>query len=259
MRFFDSHAHLTDQSFATEVADVLERAAREGVDSIVCIASDPTDARATLDLARSSTRPRVWATAGVHPHVAGSWSPEALAELERLAAADEVVAIGETGLDFYYDNAPRREQIEAFRAQIELAERLSLPVVVHSRQADEQTAAIVREHAGRVLGVLHCFSGGPGLLQAGLEADWYVSFSGIVSFKSFQDEAGVRSVPLERLLIETDSPYLAPVPMRGRRNEPAFVAHVAARVAEIRGEDVERVAEATYQNARRFYRISGQH
>ncbi|UCF19851.1 MAG: TatD family hydrolase [Gemmatimonadota bacterium] len=257
MRFFDSHAHLTDQSFATEVADVLERAAREGVDSIACIASDPIDARAALDLARSSTRPRLWATVGVHPHIAGIWSAEALAELERLAAAAEVVAIGETGLDFHYDNAPRREQIEAFRAQIELAERLSLPVVVHSRQADDETAEIIREHAGRVLGVLHCFSGGPGLLAAGLETDWYVSFSGIVSFKSFADEAAVRSVPLERLLIETDSPYLAPVPMRGRRNEPSFVTHVAARVAEIRGEAVGRIAEATHENACRFYRIPG--
>ena len=255
MRFFDSHAHLTDQGFATDLEEVLDRAEREDVDSIVTIASDLSDAGAALELARSRRRPRIRATAGVHPHTAATWSPEAVAGLERIAASEQVVAIGETGLDFHYDNAPREQQIEAFRAQVELAERLQLPVVVHSRDADEETASVVREFAGRVQGVLHCFGGGVELLEAGLRADWYVSFAGIVSFKNFSDEAGVRRVPVERLLIETDSPYLAPVPMRGRRNEPSYVPHVAARVAEIRGEDVELIAEATYQNACRFYRL----
>ncbi|UCC73659.1 MAG: TatD family hydrolase [Gemmatimonadota bacterium] len=253
MRLFDSHAHLTDESFAPELGDVLARAAERGVDAVVSIASELDDARAAIELARTTSRPRVWATAGIHPHHAERCTPETLAELEQLARSDLVVAVGETGLDFHYENAPRRRQIEAFRAQLGVAERLDLPVVVHSRAADDETAALIREYADRVVGVLHCFSGGAELLKAGLEGGWYVSFSGLVTFKNFRDLESVQQVPGDRLLVETDSPYLAPVPLRGRRNEPAFVEHTLRRLAEIRGEDPGGIAEATFENARRFY------
>jgi TatD DNase family protein len=253
VRFFDSHAHLTDESLAAELDAVLARAVEANVDSVVCIASDLDDALAAIELAGSVERPRVRATVGIHPHEARSHTAESLSRLEAMAASETVVAVGETGLDFYYDNAPRDVQIEAFRAQLELAERLRRPVVVHSREAETETAAIVREWSGRVLGVLHCFSGGQELLDAGLESDWYVSFSGIVTFKNYTDVHAVRAVPADRLLVETDSPYLAPVPKRGRRNEPGFVPHVAARLAELRGESLDHIAEITYQNACRFY------
>ena len=255
MRLFDSHAHLTDRQFGAELPQVLTRAADVGVAAIVTIASDLRDAGEAAELARGSSHPRVWATAGIHPHEAEACGPEELAQLERLAQSQEIVAIGETGLDFHYENAPQAAQKEAFHSQLELAERLNLPVVVHCRSADTEMAEIVSEYAGRVTGVLHCFTGGEGLLEAGLAAGWYISFSGIVTFRKYQDESRVREVPEDRLLVETDSPYLAPVPRRGRRNEPSYVAHVARRVAELRGEDFAKVAQTTYTNACRFYRL----
>lgn len=255
MRLLDSHAHLTDERFADDLDAVLERALAAGVQTIVCIASDLDDAAHAVELARRAGRPRLRCTAGLHPHVAGSWKPEDPQRLEVLAARDQVVAIGETGLDFHYDNAPRQAQVEAFRAQLELAEHLGLPVVVHSRAADEETAALIQQFEARATGVLHCFSGGNRLLRAGLDADWYVSFSGIVTFSKFDDDALVRAVPDDRILVETDSPYLAPVPLRGRRNEPSFVEHVLRRVADIRGASVEEMAEITYLNACRFYAL----
>jgi TatD DNase family protein len=255
VKLFDSHAHLTDERFGNEVEEVLARAADQGVEAVVSIASDLDDAQRAIELARMASRPQVKATAGIHPHVAQKCTSGSLAVLRELAASDHVVAVGETGLDFYYDNAPRNTQIEAFRAQIELAVQLGLPVVVHSREADVETAEVVRDHEGSVTGVLHCFSAGDELLDAGLAADWYVSFSGLITFKSFAAEAQVRRIPESRLLVETDSPYLAPVPMRGRRNEPAFVKHVVERLAEIRGESPVRLAQVTCKNARRFYAL----
>lgn len=254
MRLFDSHAHLTDESFAAELPEILTRAAEGGVEAVTSIASDPTDAAAALRLAGRGRLPRIYATAGLHPHAAQDWSIHVAERLDRLAASHEVVAIGETGLDFHYDNAPRAVQIDAFRGQIELAERHELPLVVHSRDAEAETAEILREHAGRVIGVLHCFTGGEELLRVGLAADWYVSFSGIITFNSFRSPGVVRAVPTDRLLVETDSPYLAPVPVRGRRNEPANVAHVVRRLAEIRDTDPQDVAAATFDNACRCYR-----
>lgn len=256
MRLFDSHAHLTDESFATELDAALARAVERGVSAVVSIASDLDDAQAAIQLAQTATRLPIWATAGVHPHEAERWTPEAAARLEELAAAESVVAIGETGLDFYYENAPRREQSEVFRAQLELARRLALPVVVHSREADEEMAALIRDFSGLVVGVLHCFTGGAELLNAGLAASWYISFSGLVTFKNYGDQELVRAVPGDRLLVETDSPYLAPVPKRGWPNEPSFLEHTVRRVAEIRGEEPEIVAEMTFENACRLYGLT---
>jgi TatD DNase family protein len=253
VRLFDSHAHLTDERFGTEIGDVLARAVDEGVAGVVTIASDVDDAETALELARRYERPRIRCTAGIHPHVADLCTAASLDRIRELSSSDRIVALGEMGLDFYYENAPRQRQIEAFEAQIELAVELELPVVVHSREADVETARIVRAAAGRVIGVLHCFSAGDEVLQAGLAADWYVSFSGLITFKSFQAGEQVRRVPEDRLMVETDSPYLAPVPLRGRRNEPANVRYVLERLAEIRAVDPRRLAELTYQNARRFY------
>ncbi|HKJ93715.1 MAG TPA: TatD family hydrolase [Longimicrobiales bacterium] len=255
MTLFDSHCHLTDERFAGDVEATLERARAAGVTRLVTVASDVEDAEAALALARRSGG--VWATAGVHPHVAGSAGDAALARVRELAAEAEVVALGETGLDYYYDNAPRDVQRRAFLRHLELAADTGLPIVLHAREADDDAAAMVKDAGPGVRGVLHCFAGGPVLLQAGLDAGWYVSFSGLVSFASYEGAALVRSVPQDRLLIETDSPYLAPVPRRGRRNEPAYVAHVAEAVAAHRGVAPEHIAELTTRNALRFYQLEG--
>ncbi len=250
---FDSHCHLTDERFGGEVDEVVERARKAGVTRLVIVASDAEDAEAALSLA--GRYDGVWATAGIHPHVAGEANEAALSRIRDLAGEAEVVALGETGLDYYYDNSPRDAQRRVFRRHLELAAETGLPVVLHAREADEDAAAMVRDAGRDVRGVLHCFAGGRDLLETGLEAGWYVSFSGLVSFKNYEGAELVRAVPEERLLIETDSPYLAPVPRRGGRNEPAWVAHVAQAVAGHRGVTPEHIAEITTRNALRFYQL----
>jgi TatD DNase family protein len=250
LNLFDSHCHLTAEAFDDDVEPVLGRARAKGVTELVTIASDLDDAAQALGLARKTAG--LWCTVGLHPHEADRFDDSTIPGLRRLAAEPEVVAIGEAGLDFHYDNAPRKRQQECFEAQLVLAAELDLPIVVHSRDADEETAALLRPAAG-VRGVLHCFTGGSRLLEAGLDAGWMVSFSGIVSFRRFEGADLVRRVPDDRLLIETDSPYLAPVPNRGRRNEPSFLPLTCAAVAGIRDQAAEAVAELTRRNARAFY------
>ena len=252
MKLVDTHAHLTDPKLAAEAGSVVQRAREAGVEWLVTIASDLADSERTVALA--DRFPEVFATVGVHPHEAATVDDSTFPRLRELAAHQRVVAIGETGLDFHYDNSPREEQRTSFRGHLELAAGLDLPVVVHSRAADDDTTAILRE-AGWGRGVLHCFSSGEGLLESALDLDWYISFAGMITFSSWRDETLLQRVPTDRLLIETDSPYLAPVPHRGRRNEPAHVALVAARAAEIRGVPVEELARTTSQNARDFYRL----
>lgn len=250
---FDSHCHLTADAFDDDREGVLERAREAGVLGLVTIASDADDATTALSWARGYEG--VWSTAGVHPHAAERATPEALRRIRELLDDPDVVAVGECGLDFHYDNAPREVQFHAFRAQVEMAAETALPLVVHSRDADREMIAELRGEAGAVTGVLHCFTGGDDLLDVAIEAGWYVSFSGIATFKRFAGVEQVGRVPADRLLIETDSPYLAPVPMRGRRNEPALVAHTAAAVAAMRGLEVEELGKLTSDNAARFYGI----
>jgi len=252
--YFDSHCHLTDPRFDGDRAEAIARARKAEVGGIVTIGSDAGDSDDAAALAEG--HPDLWSTAGIHPHVADQARP---GDLERIRALVEerprVVAVGETGLDYHYDNAPRRVQRKRFREQAELAAELGAPVVVHARDADADVAALLKEMGREVRGVLHCFTSGTDLLETGLEAGWSVSYSGIASFGSFDGAAGVRLVPRDRLLVETDSPYLAPEPVRGRRNEPGFVPHVAAAVAGLRDEDPEEVGRYTAENARRFYGI----
>lgn len=255
VKLFDSHLHLTDAAFADDREETIARAREAGVVGMVTVASNPGDAREAIDLANRNEG--MWATAGLHPHEARDYTPDHLSILRSLATEPSVVAIGETGLDYFYDNSPRSEQAMSFEAQLELASDAGLPVVVHSRDADADTIRYIRAFTGRVVGVLHCFSGGVVLLEAGLEAGWYVSFSGIVTFRKFEDVDLVRRVPADRLLVETDSPYLAPVPMRGKRNEPSLVKHTCAALAAIRGDEVEVMARRTFENACRFYGVEG--
>lgn len=247
--FFDSHCHLTDARFEGEAEAVAARAREAGVDRFVLIASDEEDAARALELARTLD---AWSTAGIHPHAAER-TERGFPAVRDLLAEPDVVAVGETGLDYYYDNAPREAQRTSFQRHLELGAESGKPVVVHSREADDDTIAMIREAEGSVTGVLHCFAGGPALFDAGVEAGWYVSFSGLVTFKSYGTRELVAETPSDRLLIETDAPYLAPVPHRGRRNEPAYVVEVARAVAALRDRPVEEIAALTRANAHAFY------
>jgi TatD DNase family protein len=251
MELFDSHCHLTDERFGGQVDQVLERARLAGVGGLVCIASDAADAAAAAAVARA--HPDVWSSAGIHPHVAEAADQAAFEAVRELLEDPAVVAVGETGLDYHYDNSPRRVQRRIFEWHLEQAALASLPIVVHCRDADQDTIAMLRAAPAGVRGVLHCFAGGVPLLDAALELDWWISFAGLVTFKRYEGADLVRAVPDERLLVETDSPYLAPVPHRGRRNEPAHVRHVVEAVAAQRGQPAADVAARTSANARSFY------
>lgn len=257
----DTHCHLTDDQYEEDRWAVLDRALEAGVRRIVTVCSDAADtARIGKLLDEVEGRegvPRLWGTAGIHPHDAEEARPADLEEIHRVAARDpRFVAIGETGLDFHYDHSSRKLQESLFRAHLELASSLGLPAVVHSREADVLTGRVLEEWAGRVRGVLHCFTGGEDLLQTALAVGWMVSFTGIVTFKKYDGQELVRSVPRDRLMVETDGPYLAPVPFRGRRNEPAHVARVAEVLARIRGEDPVEVQGYTTENAIRFFGLA---
>lgn len=255
IELFDSHCHLTATAFRDDREAVLRRASEAGVTRLVTIASDLADAEDAVELARAW--PGVWSTAGVHPHEAGAADPAAIARVRALANEyAEVVAIGETGLDYHYDHSPREVQRRLFDQHLALGAELGRPVIVHAREADEDVAAALRGMPSGTRGVLHCFTGGPLAFEEAIAAGWYVSFSGIASFKSFEAAELLRAVPDDRLLIETDAPYLAPIPMRGKRNEPAYVAYVAEAVAVLRGADATEVAVSTTENACRFYGVA---
>lgn len=191
------------------------------------------------------------ATAGVHPHEASSWTADVASSIEAALTDPVVVAVGETGLDYHYDHSPRDVQRRVFAAHLEIAARARRPVVVHAREADDEVAAMLRDAGGPV--VLHSYSSGVAVFQAGLDVGAYFSFSGMVTFRNWALVDCVRACPADRLLVETDAPYLAPVPHRGRRNEPAFVREVATRVAELRGETIETIARQTTANAARCF------
>lgn len=252
---FDSHCHLTAEAFDGDRDAVLSRAHEAGVEGLVTVASTPADTLKGLRLAEA--RDWVWTTSGYHPHQAAlagdGWEEEVRGMLQQ----ERVVAVGECGLDYHYDNAPRDVQRRVFAGHVEIAAGTGLPLVVHSRDADDDMAAVLRALPSGVRGVIHCFTGSDALLDAALDAGFHVSFTGIVSFRGYGAAHQVARVPADRLMIETDAPYLAPVPHRGRRNEPAFVREIAVAVATHRDEPIEDVARATNRTARRFYGLDG--
>ncbi len=254
----DSHCHLDIASFEDDCDEVIGRAHGAGVGQMITIgASGPFEAN--LEAIQIAERnPSVFATVGVHPHEAATVTEELLERIESLARSPRVVGIGETGLDYYYDNSPRTDQQNAFRRFLALAKKLDLPVSIHLRDADEDAAAIVAEEGlGDAGGVIHCFSGDARAATAFLDLGLHLSFSGILTFKTAEPlRDAARIVPRERLLIETDSPFLAPIPYRGKRNEPALVVYTAAMLAEVRGEPLDTVAVYTSENASRLFRLT---
>jgi len=255
-RFIDSHVHLADAAFDDDREAVIERARRAGARALVCIGESIAAAERAAALA--SAHPGfVYFTAGVHPHDAARFDPIADPPRLREFLAGGAVAVGECGLDYHYDHSPRELQRRAFATQLAIAADTSTGVVVHTREAVDDTIAMVRE-AGRagIVGILHCFGGPVSLAEVALEAGWYLSFSGIVTFKKWDDDALLRLPPEDRLLVETDAPYLAPVPHRGKRNEPAYAALTLARVAQARGVTEESLGDVTSANAARFFRLA---
>jgi TatD DNase family protein len=246
----DSHCHLGDRAFADDRAEVVSRAWDAGVSRLVIIG----ETRAATELGRTMAREdsRIGFTAGVHPHDAREWSDDTADWLRSVAPDPGMVALGEIGLDYHYDHSPRAAQQQVFERQLSLALELGLPVVIHAREADDDIAAILRNHPA-VPAVMHSFSSGLGLWRTALDLGHCISFSGMVTFKNWTLDEAVRATPDDRLLLETDAPYLAPVPRRGKRNEPAFVRHVVERVADIRRQPVEQVIEHTGANAARLF------
>jgi TatD DNase family protein len=254
--FVDSHVHLADPAFDADRDAVIERARQTGASALVCIGESLAAAERAGEIA--AVHPGYcFHTAGIHPHDAAEF--ESIRDIDgiRREVARGAVAIGECGLDYHYDHSPREKQRAAFAAQLTLAAELRRPVVVHTREAEDDTRAMVRD-AGQagVVGVLHCYTGTSALAEIALAAGWFVSFSGIVTFKRWTDDALLRLVPDERLLVESDAPYLAPIPHRGKRNEPAWVSFTIARLATTRGVEASALGAITAANARRFFGLA---
>ncbi|CAN5841174.1 TatD family hydrolase [soil metagenome] len=249
----DSHCHLDFPELASDESGVLARARTAGVSGLLTIGTrlDQFDRVRAI----AERHGNVWCSVGVHPHEAkeeGQRTPDRLIEASRHA---KVVGIGETGLDFYYEHSPRDEQVESFRSHIAAARQTGLPLIVHTRDADAETGDMLEQEygCGAFTGLIHCFSSGAEVARRALALGMYISISGIVTFKAAESlRSAVRDIPLDRLLVETDSPYLAPVPKRGKTNEPAFVAHTAAKVAELKGVSLAELEAATTDN---FFRL----
>ncbi len=248
----DAHCHLGDAAFDGDRPAVLARAAAAGVGHVVVTAESLAGSERAATLARA--HPGLSATAGVHPHEAASWDEATPGKLREMLGHPELVAVGETGLDYHYDHAPRAAQRTAFEGQLALARDLGKPVVIHARDADDDMAALLREWGGRVPAlVLHSFAGSRAIFTAGMDAGAYFSFSGMITFKNWNPAVQTSAAPADRLLVETDAPYLAPVPHRGRRNEPAFVPEIITALARQRSTSPDELARQTSENALRVF------
>ena len=257
--FVDSHAHIDGEEFEADRDEVVARAREAGVRAILNVGTgDPHGGNFERAVALAEKYEGVYASVGVHPHDAKLYTEAAERLLLEFVRGRRVVAVGEIGLDYHYDNSPREAQREVFARQLRLARAEGLPVIIHSREADEETLEILlAEYAGAARGgVMHCFGGGPALAEGVLGLGFYISFAGNVTFKKADALREVaRTVPLDRLLVETDCPYLAPIPHRGRRNEPAYVVETARFLAELRGVSHEELGRATSENFSQLFGV----
>lgn len=255
MSLIDSHCHLDSADFDADREAVIERALAAGVDRMLAIGTGngPPDLEAGIRLADQHAA--FYATAGIHPHDAAKAGPADLKHLAHLMAHPKVLAAGEIGLDYHYDFSPRDVQKSVFIAQMEIAAGAHKPIVIHTREAWDDTLALIEQHwtPHAIGGIMHCFSGGPEEARRAIDLGFYLSFGGIVTFpKALAVQEAAKSAPRDRILIETDAPYLAPVPKRGKRNEPALIVHTAHKLAELRGESYEDICATTSANFRRL-------
>ena len=251
----DTHAHYNDMIFVRDVPDLRQRAQQAGVAVVVCVGYEVPSSRRAVMLAQKY--PDVYATVGVHPHDTEGMTPRAWEALRLLAGEERVVALGEMGLDFYRNFSPHRVQEQVFRQQLDLALELHMPVVIHDRDAHDETMEILKEFPGLAGVVMHCFSGGRQMAEECLAMGFYLGIGGPLTYpKSHVLVDVARTAPLDRILLETDCPYLSPQPWRGERNEPSYLPVVAEKLAELRGISRQEVAAATTANAIRFYNIS---
>jgi TatD DNase family protein len=253
----DSHAHIQGKEYAGEAEAVIQRAREAGVEQIIVVGGAGDMSSNTAAVALADAYPNLYATVGMHPHDAKQVGEDELQQLEKLAAHLKVIAVGETGLDYYYNHSPREVQRQVFSQFIRLAGETKLPLVVHERDAAKEAAELLREDGkGNVLGVIHCFTGDYDAARTYLDLGFYLSFTGIITFKNAESlREVVRKIPLEEIFVETDSPYLTPVPHRGRRNEPAYVRFVAETIAKVKGVELAEVARVTSANVKKLFRI----
>lgn len=252
----DSHAHLDDDAFLDDTDSVMSRARTAGVEALINPGCSVASSRAAVALA--AAYPEVYALAGIHPHDAVGVGDEAIGEIAAILSAPKVVGIGEIGLDYYRDLSPRDDQLRVFRAQMDLAREMGLPVEIHNRDAHRDTFEVVQEYSRHIPAiVMHCYSGSAEMARELVRLGCYISLAGPVTYRNARKLVEVaRQIPLERLLVETDSPYLPPSPYRGQRNEPAYVVETARKIAEIRSTSFQEIAAATSANAVEVFGIS---
>jgi len=251
--YFDTHAHYCDKRFNEDRDELLGSMVDSGVSLILNAGSNLRTSKFSLELA--DKYPFIYASVGVHPHDAKSMTDDTISELEKLLSHPKAMAVGEIGLDYHYDFSPRDVQRMRFREQLELARRLDKPVIIHEREALQDTLDIVRDF-GDLTGVFHCFSGSRETAKTVLDMGWYLSFTGIVTFKNARRALEVLEImPADRIMLETDCPYMAPEPMRGKRNSSLHLPYIAEKIAEVRGVTAEEVAMITMENGKRFFGI----
>jgi TatD DNase family protein len=258
--YIDSHAHIEMGDFEADREAVIQRALDAGVEIVVCVGDGEVAADSHAAAFRiAEEHPFIYTTVGVHPHEARLLDDELYAKLQDLSQHPKVIAWGEIGLDYHYDNSPREVQRGAFRKQLQMARERGLPVSIHTREAEADTLAILDEEwkDSGLGGVIHCFTGTRAFAEAAVELGFLISFSGVVTFKKAEDfREAARRLPMDRILIETDAPFLAPIPYRGRRNEPAYVVETARALAELRGTTAEEIGRETSENFRRLFKLS---
>ncbi|KKI91612.1 hydrolase TatD [Bacillus sp. SA1-12] len=253
---FDTHAHLNAVQYEEDIVEVIQRAKDENVTHIVVVGFDKDTITKAMELTEQYEM--IYAAIGWHPVDAVDMTDEDLAWIKELTSHPKVVAIGEMGLDYYWDKSPKDVQKEVFRKQIQLAKEVQLPIIIHNRDATEDVVKILKEEkASEVGGIMHCFTGSLEIAKQCMEMNFYISYGGPVTFKNAKKpKEVVKEIPMERLLIETDCPYLTPHPFRGKRNEPSYVKYVAEQIAELRGISYEEVAEKTSDNAKKLFGIT---
>ena len=251
---FDTHAHMDDLAFQEDRESILEGLADKGVGLVMNPGCSLASSRNAVALAEKY--PFVYAAVGSHPDVADEVNEETLEEYRKLCKLHEKVkAIGEIGIDYHYEDIPRERQLKAFRMQMELAREVGLPVIVHEREAHEDGMAVVREFPD-VTGVFHCYSGSAEMARQLVDKGWYIGFTGVLTFKNARKAIETaQAIPIDRIVLETDCPYMAPVPYRGKRNDPGYLCHMAEKLAEIRGLSLEEIHQITFENGKRLYRI----